>query len=357
MKHEAELFSPQFAVDQRKVRVAIAATCNLHCSYCDQGLIRTNSRMGAMEDFRSTNMHEGVIPVQEYLRSLEALRESGYNGVTFTGGEPLLNPHWPELVSRSKEIDFENVRLTTNGLLLSTYIRKNGKLPDALDLLTVSLDTFDDAEFHRVTGGHVTKVLEGLELVMHTNPELPIKANKVVMRSNLSNISDYLVLCDKHPAINQLTLLNLVCKDPLDEKEREFFSDEFVPPAEIMETLADLGLAFTVDSKHEYVTTTDSGLIINLMDTTQTLRSAICESCPIYCQEGLFTTRIATDGTIRSCGDFHNRLPYFRSTELGDAALRLSIRELLSSTSQEAVLSDTLAGFCEQYDLQPVRTK
>ena len=124
-----------------------------------------------------------------------------------------------------------------------------------------------------------------------------------------------------------------------------------------METLADLGLAFTVDSKHEYIATTDSGLTINLMDTTRTLRSAVCKSCPIYCQEGLFTTRIATDGTIRSCGDFHNILPYFRSTELGDTALRLLIRELLSSTSQEAVLSDTLAGFCEQHDLRPVRMK
>ena len=48
---------------------------------------------------------------------------------------------------------------------------------------------------------------------------------------------------------------------------------------------------------------------------------------------------------------------YRKKGEVGDTALRLSIRELLSSTSQGAVLSDTLAGFCEQYDLQPVRMK
>jgi len=345
-------FTDSYAIDERKIRVAIAGECNLRCSYCDAGLERSKNRTGSMEDFRSDEMHKGTISPDEYLRSMSALREAGYSGVTFTGGEPLLNPHWPELVIGAKELGFTNIRLTTNGLLINTFLRKHGKFPDELGLLTVSLDTFDDNEFKAITGGHVTKVLSGIEAVKQTNPELPIKANKVVMRSNLEGLDRYIQLCEATGAIEQLTLLNLVCKDPLLASERSFFEQQFVPPAEVMEALSQY--EFKLDDKHEYIATTPGGITINLMDTTRSLRSEECNDCPIFCQEGYFTTRVATDGTIRTCADFHNKLAFIKSTDLSDSGLRSGVENLLAP-SRRAELVDTFAEFCTRYGLEPQR--
>ena len=41
-----------------------------------------------------------------------------------------------------------------------------------------------------------------------------------------------------------------------------------------------------------------------------TLRDEGCASCPIYCQEGLFTARVSTDGSISPCLDRYAELPY-----------------------------------------------
>lgn len=345
-------FTNNYAIDERKIRVAIADKCNLHCNYCDQGLQRSKTRTGAMEDFRSSDMNADFISTNEYLRLMSSLRESGYSGVTFTGGEPLLNPDWPELVVGARKLGFSNVRLTTNGLLINKFLQYHDKFPDELNLLTVSLDTFDDNEFNAITGGHITKVLSGIEAVKLTNPKLQIKANKVVMRNNLDGLAHYIQLCEQTGVIEQLTLLNLVCKDPLLDKERSFFGQQFVPPSEILEALSQY--SFNLDAKHEYITVTPEGLTINLMDTTRSLRAEECNDCPIFCQEGLFTTRVATDGTIRTCADFHNKLPFIKSNELSDSELRVNIENLLAP-SRRVELVDKFAEFCIKHSIKPQR--
>lgn len=352
MSDTEEQFKPNYDIGERKIRVAISSVCNLNCTYCDQGRRRSKDKPGAMEDFRSTEIRSGSINTEQYIRSMHSLYHAGYSGVTFTGGEPLLNPDWPEIVKNTKHIGFKQVQLTTNAMLLKKYVDTRGPLPKELNLLTISLDTFDRDDFSNITKGNLDKVLEGIKSVKESNPNLPIKANKVVMRSNLPKLKEYIDLCEKTGAINRLTLLNLICKDTSSEEEKSFFDEQFVPPQEIMEILSDY--EFRLDDKNEYLATTENGLLINLMDTNKTLRSEACEQCPIYCQEGFFTARVATDGTIRTCPDFNNQLPYIKSTELDDENLNIEVYKLLNP-QRNAEIQSTLGKFCIKHGLNPKR--
>ena len=60
-----------------------------------------------------------------------------------------------------------------------------------------------------------------------------------------------------------------------------------------------------------------------LKETRLTLRDEQCEKCPIYCQEGKFTTRIATDGNITMCPDCYCEVDSLSGRALlsGDAGI------------------------------------
>ena len=58
-----------------------------------------------------------------------------------------------------------------------------------------------------------------------------------------------------------------------------------------------------IRNKYGYECIDSDGFKIILKETRLTLRDEQCNECPIYCQEGKFTTRIATDGNITMCPD------------------------------------------------------
>ena len=71
-----------------------------------------------------------------------------------------------------------------------------------------------------------------------------------------------------------------------------------------------------------------SGLKITIKDTNLTLRNDQCVDCPIYCQEGFYTIRVATDGTITTCIDHKSELAFI------DGALELKRGELFNKTNK-----------------------
>ncbi|MEI6850758.1 MAG: radical SAM protein [Candidatus Saccharibacteria bacterium] len=344
-----EIYNDSFVLEKRKARVAISPTCNLSCKYCDNGAARSDERTGAMEDFRSTSLETGVIGTSDYIELMKTLRSAGYTGIVLTGGEPTINPDWSNIVIGAKQIGFESVCLTTNGSLLDQYIDQFGHLPAELDMLTVSLDSFNNETFSDITGAALDRIVNGLKRVKQVNPDLVIKANKVVMKSDLENLELYVSECEGIGAISKVTLLSLICKNPQLKEEREFFESEYVSPQDVMDCLKIYD--FAMDKKYEYVASTSVGMVISLVDTSQSIRSNVCDDCPIYCQEGFYTARIATDGTVRSCIDSHNQLPYVEyNKDESYSTLEHKVHTLLRSVGDTAI-RDTFSEFCERYEL------
>ncbi len=148
-------------------------------------------------------------------------------------------------------------------------------------------------------------------------------------------------------------MLNLILKEPWGEKEKEFFEKEFVPALETVNFLSkNVGYKFFLDQKYEFETKTAKGIRIIIKDTNLTLRAPQCDKCPIYCQEGFYTIRVATDGTIRTCIDYKNKLPFIDGClALKNGSLIKKLKEIIK-IFKSAKLQTTLKEFFRKYNIQ-----
>ena len=151
------------------LRVSLTDRCTLRCAYCMPP--------------------EGLpwLPRAELLTDDEIVRlvgiavRLGVGAVRLTGGEPLLRPGVPALISRLAALrPRPELSVTTNGLLLR---RDAGTLAEAgLDRVNVSLDTLDPARFRAITfRDRHAEVLDGLAAAREAGLE-PVKVNAVLLR-------------------------------------------------------------------------------------------------------------------------------------------------------------------------------
>lgn len=147
------------------MRISVTDRCNLRCRYC---------------------MPEGVelVPVadiltfEEILRICDAAAELGISRLKVTGGEPLVRLGCPELIGKLKRIPgVEQVTLTTNGVLLSQYMKE--LTDNGLDAVNISLDTLQEKTYQEITGRNcLQEVLHGVELAVRSG--IPVKLNCVL---------------------------------------------------------------------------------------------------------------------------------------------------------------------------------
>ena len=68
--------------------------------------------------------HAEILQYEEILRLMPAFRALGFRKVKLTGGEPLLRSGLQTLVAGLYQAGFEQVTLTTNGILLPRRFRR-----------------------------------------------------------------------------------------------------------------------------------------------------------------------------------------------------------------------------------------
>jgi GTP 3',8-cyclase len=87
-----------------KLRVILNQECQLRCIYCyKEGVFTRKKNFLTLKDFKIV---------------IKAAREIGFDEIKFTGGEPTLYPSLIDLISYSKELNYKEIRITTNGLIL-----------------------------------------------------------------------------------------------------------------------------------------------------------------------------------------------------------------------------------------------
>jgi len=122
----------------RDLRISVTDRCNFRCPYC--------MPRGKFSEDHTFLPRRAFLSFDEIEKVVLACMELGLEKVRLTGGEPLLRPDLPDLVSLLSKHKID-LALTTNGSLL----RRNAQsLADAgLSRVTVSLDALDD-EVHRI---------------------------------------------------------------------------------------------------------------------------------------------------------------------------------------------------------------
>ena len=123
-----------------------------------------------------------MLSFEEMARLAELFVRQGVVKLKLTGGEPLLRPWLPDLITRLSRISgLEDLALITNGALLA---RMATQLRDAgLKRLTVSLDSLDEKTFALMNGRahRVGPVLDGIRAAEEAG-FTSIKLNAVVIR-------------------------------------------------------------------------------------------------------------------------------------------------------------------------------
>ena len=116
------------------LRITLTNRCNVNCLYCHHdGMVKSKDEMTADELYTICKIAKKI----------------GVRKIRLSGGEPLLKKDIVEIVERIASLDFKDISMTTNGILLGKYAQD---LKDAgLDRVNVSLDTLNRETFEFIT--------------------------------------------------------------------------------------------------------------------------------------------------------------------------------------------------------------
>lgn len=110
----------------------------MRCKFC----------FATFQDVQRTVLPKGHLPKEESLEVVRQLAQSGFDKITFVGGEPTLCPWLPELIAEAKQFGLTTMVVTNGSRLTQDYLNK---LAPALDWIALSIDSAAE-ETHQKIG-------------------------------------------------------------------------------------------------------------------------------------------------------------------------------------------------------------
>ena len=151
------------------VRLSLTEACNFCCPYCRPAEITPHSQIN-------------LLSPDEWMVVLGAFHKMGVRALRLTGGEPLLYPHFEELLVKVKATNwFEDISMTTNGSLLASRAKELRQL--GLNRVNISLDSLEEQTFAECVGksGQLDTVLSGIRASIEAKFR-SVKINTVLSR-------------------------------------------------------------------------------------------------------------------------------------------------------------------------------
>jgi len=149
------------------LRISVTDRCNLRCVYCmpEEGL-----------EFLPRSE---ILSFEEIARVARVSYALGVRSVRLTGGEPLMRRGLVELVRMVAGEGFDDVALTTNGMLLAPHARALAEA--GLLRVNISCDSLQPRRFSEIRRrGKLATVLASMDAAEAAGL-LPVKVNVVVM--------------------------------------------------------------------------------------------------------------------------------------------------------------------------------
>jgi len=159
------------------LRISVTDRCNLRCVYC-------------MDEDMTFLPRSALLTYEEIERLSRVAFGLGITALRLTGGEPLVRKDLVQLVSKLSAVGYEDLALTTNGMLLAPIVRS---LADAgLRRVNVSCDSLRPDRFNAIRRrGDLSRVLKAMDAVEAAGL-LPLKVNVVILRGrNDDEILDF----------------------------------------------------------------------------------------------------------------------------------------------------------------------
>ena len=195
-----------------------------------------------LKTIKSLN-HTDLLSYEELLRVVRLAVSMGMNKLRLTGGEPLVRKGVLDFIHQLSLVDgLDQVRLTTNGVLLEEYAER--LFAEGIHHINVSLDTLQPEKFKYITGkDQFTQVWAGLLAAKRIG--FKIKLNVVAMRGvNDDEFQEFARLALEQPF--QVRFIEFM---PVGVKS-SWTQGKFIRTEEIMMLLAKVGTLTSVRKPH-----------------------------------------------------------------------------------------------------------
>ena len=254
------------------LRITLTNRCNVNCLYCHHdGMVKSKDEMTA----------------DELYTICKIAKKNGVKKIRLSGGEPLLKKDIVEIVEKINSLDFKDISMTTNGILLEKYAEdlKNA----GLNRVNVSLDTLNRETYEFITKKDYLEdakkgILKAVEVGLY-----PVKINMVIMKDiNQNEIKDMFEFCKENDIV--LQLIELIESENCDDDK--FSEDYHYKLDDIENELADIAddiheRKFMQGRKKYYI----NGGEIEVVKPVD--NSTFCANCS--------RLRITPDGKIKPC--------------------------------------------------------
>ena len=179
--HQYQPLTDSFSRRLTYLRLSITDFCNFRCEYC-----LPNGYQGKRPD--------NELSVSEIATLIRGFAQAGTRKVRITGGEPSIRRDVVEIIQTIKQTSgIETVAMTSNGYKLGKHLANWQSA--GLNQLNISMDSFDAATFHQMTGfDMLPQLMTDMDQLLETT-DIKLKINSILMAEtafdNLINAMSY----------------------------------------------------------------------------------------------------------------------------------------------------------------------
>ena len=178
--HSSPIPDPKVVPRLDYVWLELTSKCNCSCLHCYGG-------------FGSCDTAKPELSFDDWRRVLDMIVKNGGTSIQFIGGEPLLFPHFIELLKYAKHVGIKRIDVFTNATLLNSEIAD--ALSEACASVRISLYGGSPSEHDAVTKhkGSFLLLDHGIDLLQEKG--IPVSIAVVLMRENqdhLESIKEYI---------------------------------------------------------------------------------------------------------------------------------------------------------------------
>lgn len=255
---------------------------------------RCNSRCVSCDYWRNGRAELDLAAVRALLPDLIELQT---RVALISGGEPLLNPEWPEIAQVLRESGLR-LWLLTSGLSLAKHARRAASLFDAI---TVSLDATDRETYRAIRGVDAFgKVCEGLRAAAALGARLGVRIT--VQRANYRQLPQFIALARELGA-QQLSYVAIdVANSHAFGRHDGFVSDLALQPPDlpVLEQIID-------DMVRDHAAEFRTGLIAESPRKLRRIHQYFAAVCglasypPVHCNVFEYSAVIGATGRVSPC--------------------------------------------------------
>lgn len=324
------------------LRASISDVCNFNCRYCAKDL--------GMENHTPHELNAGLLNAEQYVRNLNLIARHGFKIVSFTGGEPLLNPDFKQIASGCRDA-FEVIEITTNGTRIKAHL---DALKKYVDVLKISVDAVDTDLAVRIAGNDsAADTLNVVDACCKAGIKT-VGLNFVYMKQNSAELPKLIefaaALRKKYGTDVYISVLDLYYSPG----NREFWSGQFTDLSPVRKRLTAEGFRLNRRERigcdsYNYMC---GGVRVNMKDSiSRTHRAAFCDSCSEYCQEGIYSLKHSASGWLSVCPSNDLKLGSLLGAELSEVQAHEIIDRYVDILNEIKISDNSGKIFAERHGL------